>query len=153
MRLLFYCNQENENGQCKITAKVLKDGLPGWRVMVHEDLDLFFKTLRSPLGSPAPIIILCLQSQDETDIVLHHRDLLKGLELILILPEEPGKVGAKTWLLEPRISFYGLPTGYSLCAILQKMAQRMASRPQLGSVDGWHAPIFDGGSGLINEEW
>lgn len=152
MKLYFFCAPDKAANQCTGFSKILKEGLPGWRVHSHEDLDSLIKDLRSPLGSQSLIVVLHLQEQAEIDQLLRQRDLLKGLEIVLILPEEPGGMGAKTWLLEPRISFYGLPSGYALCAILQKMAQRLASRPHLGSVDSWHAPTFVGGSGLITEE-
>lgn len=152
MRLIYYCDRNQADNQCQPTAQILKQGLPSWRVMIYEDLKEVAKTLRSPLGSHSLLVVLCLNSQSEVDFILQQRELLKGLELVLILPEEPGGMGAKTWLLEPRISFYGLPSGHSLCAILQKMADRLATRPQLGSVDRWQAPPNIDGIGFINEE-
>ena len=118
MNLLFYTTEEEETGGR--FQKVIDTIVPKGMGETHCTIKSLAHRLRQPRYESTIAVLLAATREDLYDL-LSIRDLLRGISIILILPDRNADTIAKGHILRPRFLTYKDSNFGEITAVLGKM--------------------------------
>ncbi len=100
--------------------------LPGADVLVFRSIDEWLGAARGVMGEQ--ILMMGPQSPAEMDVMLAARELIRGKDLLVVLPREMEALEARTQELQPRIVLSESVRPEEVAEVVRKMHDRSRRR-------------------------
>ncbi len=118
MNVLFYASGENGNDQKYQLA--IESVVPVEKIEVFKTVSELSQRLRQPVQNLAAVVLLARNSDEFSDF-LEMRDLLSGLRLILVLPNQEEDIRSEELALFPSYVSYIDQDVSEVAAVLNKI--------------------------------
>ncbi|MDY6854982.1 MAG: hypothetical protein SWO11_09815 [Thermodesulfobacteriota bacterium] len=118
MNLLFYTTEKEETGER--LQKVIDTIVPKGKGETHRTIKSLTQRLRKPRYDSIIAVLMASTREDLYDL-LSIRDLLRGISIILILPDRNADTISKGHILRPRFLTYKDSNFGEITAVLGKM--------------------------------
>lgn len=124
MEILFYSQSDNESGDR--VKHVLDELLPHGKIESHRQITGFVQRLRMP-SSDLPILVFMPANRSELFAASFFLEEIRGIRLILILPDREKETISMAHHLRPRFVTYANGDYSELREVLKKMLKSTAN--------------------------
>ncbi len=107
--------------------RIVEKKVPKGRIKINRTVRWFAGRFRRPLEDPA-IAVIFISCREELRQVVAIRDLLFGVPLVLILPDNDRDTVADAHSLRPRFLAYTYSDVREICAVLSRMIDKAGTK-------------------------
>lgn len=118
MSLIFF--QPSENGMGDRLRKILETVVPKDRIEMHRTMDDLCERLQKPICH-AKVAVLVAATKKDMGRLLHLRDLLAELKLVLVLPDDSAEMVAEAHALSPRYITWADSDFSDIASVLRRL--------------------------------